>query len=269
MKRTAIQLVAIAALTFSATFIFSGCESDLTDMANVDDFTANAITRDATTNTATNTCDCIINNFLYEELSDEEAHALLFMREEEKLARDVYLTLFEKWNEKIFSNIANSEQKHSDAVLCLIEKYDLTDPVGDNPIGYFEDAVLADLYNALVADGNKSLENALRVGATIEDLDISDLLTEIEIADNEDIDAVFSELMKGSRNHLRAFTGKLDKLGFEPYNPVYITQELFDEILSTPQESGSSICGDQTGPNKPGKGKNKPTNGPKGKGGPQ
>lgn len=267
MKRTALYLIATLAMVFSLSFAFSGCESDLTDLAGTDDINAIAATRDATGKVLPNTCDCIFDNFPNEELSDDEISALVFMREEEKLAHDVYLKLFETWNDKAFFNIANSEQKHMDAILCLLNKYGLEDPVGSNPPGTFEDVNLAALYSALVATGSESLENALRVGATIEDLDIADLLNEIEKADNADVIAVFGELTKGSRNHLRAFTGKLVNLGYDAYVPQYIPQEMFDDITNSPRETGSSICDKNAGTNKPGKGN--PKKGPKSKGGPQ
>ena len=54
-------------------------------------------------------------------ISDEEATGLIFMREEEKLARDVYLTLYDVWETAVFDNIASSEQTHMDAVLMLID----------------------------------------------------------------------------------------------------------------------------------------------------
>ncbi len=64
-------------------------------------------------------------------LTAAEEEGLLFMREEEKLARDVYLVLFDKWGLRVFENIAESEQRHMDAVLYLLGKYGLDDPARD------------------------------------------------------------------------------------------------------------------------------------------
>ena len=61
-------------------------------------------------------------------LSEEEKTDLTFMREEEKLARDTYLTLYEVWDLAIFSNIASSEQTHKEALPTLLKKYNLPDP---------------------------------------------------------------------------------------------------------------------------------------------
>ena len=40
-----------------------------------------------------------------------------------------------------------------------------------------------------------------------------------------------------SRNHLRAFTSRLENMGFD-YVPVYISQEDYDAIVSSPIERG-------------------------------
>ena len=61
------------------------------------------------------------------------------MREEEKLARDVYLAMDDLWGLRVFSQISWSEQNHMDAVLAVLDKYGVLDPVGDNPTGVFTD----------------------------------------------------------------------------------------------------------------------------------
>ena len=172
-----------------------------------------------------------------EPLSLQEEESLLFMREEEKLARDVYLYLYDIWGEQIFLNISESEQQHTDAVLGLIEKYNLPDPAAGKAEGEFENLELQGLYDLLTAQGTASLIDALIVGATIEDLDINDLNTQLLFIDNEDITLVYESLLKGSRNHLRAFTSRLTDLGFD-YAPVYISEEDYDAIVNSSVERG-------------------------------
>ncbi len=172
-----------------------------------------------------------------EELSQEEIDGLLLMREEEKLARDVYLELYDKWGIRIFSNIASSEQTHTDAVKSLLDKYDLEDPVGDDARGVFENQELQTLYISLVEQGSNSIEDALTIGATIEDLDIKDLQDLLEQTDNQDITAVYNNLMKGSRNHLRSFTRMLGMYG-ESYEAQFITEDYYNEILGNDMETG-------------------------------
>ena len=177
------------------------------------------------------------NKLPAEPLTLKEEESLLFMREEEKLARDVYLYLYDIWGDTIFLNISDSEQQHTDAVKELIEKYDLPDPAAGKVEGEFENLNLIDLYDLLTAQGTASLIDALIVGAQIEDLDIKDLNSQLLFINNADIIQVYENLLKGSRNHLRAFTSRLTDLGFN-YVPVYISQESYDAIISSPVERG-------------------------------
>lgn len=174
-----------------------------------------------------------------EALSNQEREGLIFMREEEKLARDVYSTLYEKWGLQIFSNIAQSEQTHTEAVRNLLTKYDITDPVADDSVGVFVNSDLQKLYTELTARGNKSIEEALTVGALIEDLDIADLQKQLALTDNADIKLVYENLMRGSRNHLRSFVSQLTTRD-STYNPQYITEAEFDTIITSGRETGSS-----------------------------
>lgn len=171
-------------------------------------------------------------------LSAVEAQSLSFMREEEKLAHDVYLALAAKWNLEIFVNIAASEQRHTDRIKMLLDRYQLTDPAKADA-GLFTDPDLQELYTALVDQGSASQLAALVVGATIEDLDIHDLTTELEKVDNLDIEQVYDNLMRGSRNHLRAFYSQITAAGGS-YTAQYISQEELEQIVTTPVETGGS-----------------------------
>lgn len=170
-------------------------------------------------------------------LSSDEIKSMTYMREEEKLARDVYAVLYNKWNIQIFANIGESEQRHMDAVLQLLTKYNLPDPVGSNGAGVFTNATLQKLYNELIVQGLTSLTNALKVGATIEDLDIFDLETALTKIESQDIRTVYGNLNRASRNHLRAFYSNLESSG-ETYAAQFISQDGFDTIINSPKESG-------------------------------
>lgn len=170
-------------------------------------------------------------------LSENEKADLIFMREEEKLARDVYLYFSEKYDLNIFKNIASSEQTHMDAVLGIMEVYGVEDPASTE-MGVFTNADLQQLYNDLIAQGDVSLIAALTVGATIEDVDILDLGNAIDATSKTDIIDVYEMLACGSRNHMRGFSSQLDAQG-ETYTPQFITQEMYDDILS----GGHENCG--------------------------
>lgn len=175
-------------------------------------------------------------------LSEQEKVWLIQMREEEKLARDVYTTLGEKRWTPIFSNIAKSEQTHTTAVKNLLSNYSLPDPVLDDSVGKFSSAAMQKLYNDLVSQWSTSLLDALIVGATIEDLDINDLNALIKQTDKEDIIAVYTNLNKWSRNHLRAFIKNIENKG-ATYAPQYISLSQYNEIISSQQERGSAGMG--------------------------
>ena len=178
-----------------------------------------------------------INAFPKQPISEEEKEGLIEMREEEKLARDVYLTLYNKWKLQIFKNIAESEQTHTDSVKYLLDRYGIEDPVKSDEIGKFSNPKFEQLYKDLVEKGSKSEVDALIVGATIEDLDIADLKYWINKTDNEDIKFVYENLMKGSRNHLRAFIRMLNNYGAN-YSPQYISKEEYEQIINSQMERG-------------------------------
>ncbi|MGC9398416.1 MAG: DUF2202 domain-containing protein [Anaerolineae bacterium] len=176
-----------------------------------------------------------------DDLSEDEVAGLRFMREEEKLARDVYLTLYEQWEMSIFQNIARSEQRHMDAIGVLLARYDLEDPAAGRDIGEFTDEELQALYDELIATGSTSLEDALRVGAAIEEIDILDLEERIPEADHADIVQVYENLLRGSRNHLRAFTRTQERETGETYTPQYLDQETYAAIVSGGVERGRGM----------------------------
>ncbi|MHB1355009.1 MAG: DUF2202 domain-containing protein [Anaerolineae bacterium] len=165
-------------------------------------------------------------------LSAAEEADLLFMREEEKLARDVYQAFDDLWGVRIFGNIAQSEQKHMDAILTLLEQFGIADPVVDSTAGVFANADLQALYDTLIAQGSVSSEEALKVGAAIEEIDILDLEEAMANTSNADILRVYTSLTLGSYNHLRSFTGNLLRQTGEVYTPQYMTQEAYDVVLS-------------------------------------
>lgn len=177
-----------------------------------------------------------IVNLPKETLSDEEITSLTHMREEEKLARDVYLALYDQWGIPVFRNIASSEQQHTDRIRILLDLYELDDPFVDER-GVFTNADLGSLYSTLVEQGSSSLVEGLTVGMTIEDLDLYDLEEALEMVDNQDIHMVYQNLMKGSRNHLRSFYSELTARGGS-YEPQYISVEEYEAILAGDMERG-------------------------------
>ena len=173
-----------------------------------------------------------------EPLSGPERRFLLYVREEEKLARDVYLSLYETWNRKVFLKIARSEKGHMDWIKVLIDRYELPDPVASHGLGTFENRGFQELYRELVILGSDSLITALEIGAMIEEKNIYDLMVKgLRRADNQDLRALYLNLAKGSRNHLRTFHRLLDARGVV-YEPEWLSDETYFGIVSTPIEKG-------------------------------
>lgn len=164
-------------------------------------------------------------------LSQDEIDGLLFTREEEKLARDVYLTLGAQWKLVVFSNISASEQKHMDAVKVLLDRYGLKDPVGTNAVGIFTNAQLQQWYTELVTKGSVSLSAALRAGGEIEERDILDLQGLMAQTNKADLDRLYANLLFGSKNHLRAFVTTLKNQTGETYVPQYLSKAEYQAIM--------------------------------------
>jgi hypothetical protein len=189
-------------------------------------------------------------------LTDEEIDQLIFIREEEKLARDVYLALAEKWNAPIFTNIALSEQQHMDAVGQLIERYGLEDPITDDTRGIFTNETLRQLYDGLISTGDvdltdlepglviqgggTSLLDAYKVGAFIEEFDIIDIQHAIDQTSHSDVENVYDNLLRGSRNHLRSFVGQIEAAG-EDYEPVLMSDSDYLAIINSAQETANGL----------------------------
>lgn len=143
------------------------------------------------------------------QLTQAEIDSLKYMREEEKLARDAYLTLYAKWHLPVFSNIANSEVMHMSKVKDLLDRYGLPDPAAGRPVGVFTNPVLQQLYDDLMAQGSQSPTEALKVGVTIEEVDIDDLQAYLTQTNKTDIIQVYTNLLNASYNHLNAFNKQL------------------------------------------------------------
>lgn len=172
-------------------------------------------------------------------LSPEEIEGLMFMREEEKLAHDVYVALHERWGAQVFANIAEAETEHTEAIRRLIVAHGLEDPAADTAPGEFVNADLQALYDRLIAMGEPSLVDALSVGCLIEEIDIRDIeAKKALVVDEPDIIRVYDHLLCGSRNHLRAFNQNMVQQG-QIYVPTVLSQANWDAIADSPLE----FCG--------------------------
>ena len=173
-------------------------------------------------------------------ITAEEAASLQFMREEEKLAHDVYVALAEAWGLRVFGNIAQAEQQHSNATAYWLDYYKLDDPAEGNAPGKFMNADLQALYDNLVAQGKRSVADALKVGAAIEEIDIRDLDAALSESSNPALTQLYGNLKAGSENHLRAFASNLRTQTGETYAPQYLSQAAYDEMVGGASQGNRS-----------------------------
>jgi len=100
------------------------------------------------------------------------------MREEEKLAHDVYAALATKG--VAFARIQNAERRHFEVIGWQLERNGIPDPAAGKGPGDLQDPALRKLYAELVERGSRGTRDALAVGLEIEERDIVDLDRAIE-----------------------------------------------------------------------------------------
>jgi hypothetical protein len=161
-------------------------------------------------------------------LSSREKDGLIFIWEEEKAARDLYTSLYEKNNLSIFLNLITSEQSHMDQARAVIEKYGL--PLPENEPGIFQNQTMQQMHDELLAEGLQSDQDALQVAAAFEEISIMDLEKELAAAQAEDIRTVYQGLLAGSRKHLRSYVAELEDQGIQ-YDPRYLDRVEFEETV--------------------------------------
>jgi hypothetical protein len=162
-------------------------------------------------------------------LTSSEKEGLIFIWEEEKVARDLYASLHEEDNLSIFMNLMKSEQSHMDQAEAVIDQYGLSTPGEDVP-GAFQNQTLQEIYDRLLMEGLPSDEDALQAAAEYEEISIMDLERELAATENEDVKVVYQGLLAGSRKHLRSYVAELHDQGIE-YVPKYLDKASFEEIV--------------------------------------
>ncbi len=198
------------------------------------------------TNTLTN---LIPAGVFTSSLTDDERESIIYMREEEKLARDIYTLMYTKYNIRPFRNIKQAEQTHMDLMKDLLVKYGIDDPVSSDEAGVFKNTELKDLYAILIEQGNLSLVDALKAGALIEETDIVDLDKQLKVTQNKDIKDNYDYLRYGSENHLRAFVRNLKSNGID-YLPILLPKDDYDKIISADNSNSGKFRGNCNGTGK-------------------
>ena len=233
------EMVKMLGFLFVVMLSLSACSNDENDIIDVKkdaNLPVLAVSTEGYTAVVTDNLEVVLKR-VSTDLSEEEIAGLLLMREEELLARDVYAYFSGIFDLPIFANITRSESTHTEAVLTLLNTFGIDDPATGEPGGYSNEA-LQQLYGELTARGETSLVEALKVGAYIEELDIKDLDELMAATDNANILMVYSNLQKGSRNHLRAFVRVLNLNGVA-YEPVILDAATYEAIIRSGIERGN------------------------------
>ncbi len=231
--KTKMKTLVLIGILFASSLAFSSCQKENMNNDNAQYNSLLNVLADGTTSVIeTNLKSAMVKT---SSLTDSDLASLLKMKEEEKLARDVYTALNQKWNSTIFSNIAAAESNHLNAIVLLLTTYGADASIGEP--GIFANAEVQALYTKLVNVGSAAIAEAYKTGALIEEMDIKDLNLSLSTATNSNVILVFENLVKGSRNHLRAFNRQLTTLGIV-YSPIYLSQAEYDLIVNSSMEKG-------------------------------
>jgi hypothetical protein len=232
--KTIIQKMAVAGFLGIGLIGFNSCAKEKVDSQYAKYTSILDVTEIGASSIVANNLEAVVPETLVS--GETELTILLNMKEEEKLARDVYTTLNLKWKNQVFSNISIAENTHMNAIIFLLQNYG-TDYTSVLEPGRFTNPAFQSLYEELVTKGSVSIEEAWKVGALIEEMDITDLVESLKSVTDESIIMVFENLEKGSRNHLRAFARQLTLLGLT-YTPVYLSTDEYNQIINSPTEAG-------------------------------
>ena len=188
-------------------------------------------------------------------LDFNEVTHLVFLREEEKLERDVFTILGSMYPESaIFGHIDDIEQGHADVMKYLLKRYGIRDPNNNDNLGVFTGHTYGNhftsSYRYLVGMGSLSELDALYVSAYIEELDIIDIMRcpkaivdridgieddsqcGMVYTHNPEILNVYYALIEGSKRDLQAYVGAIESvIGEGGYKAQLLPQDQVDAIL--------------------------------------
>jgi len=225
------------AIIFTSSLLLTACGgSSSAELSEIVETVETTETDEAAVETQTST-----------QLSADEIEGLLYIREEEELARDLYLDIYAAKDSRlnVFKNISdNAETQHAEAIRILLETYGIEDPSTGNHNTYTNPDLQA-LYDNLlnIAIGSDDLA-ALRVGALVEETDISDILADKALVsvEHQDIITTYENLLCGSRNHLRSFAKNIENITGQTYQTQVL--ELDSEVRAI-LNSDSERCAQQ------------------------
>jgi len=159
------------------------------------------------------------------------AWQLMYLHDQEKLARDINRTFYYTWGKPIFASIAESEQRHMNVLRAILDYYYLSALVETDEVGVFGAHHHTEAFTDLVNQGEVSLTEAYRAVGYLEEWDIREIRGSIEFTQDQALIDTFSNLLAGARNHLRVFAARSNSLGYA-YQAQMLKQSEVDDICS-------------------------------------
>ncbi len=173
-------------------------------------------------------------------VSDQVRGDLLFIYEEEKMARDLYASFGEKWGWQTIGRVSMSESMHLNSVMNLLHTYGIPEPV--LPTGSYQSAAISELAKRLLNEGIASEDAALHSALYVEEYDIADLTKRMNDTADPSILSTYQYLLNGSNAHLRYFYSLLVENG-GTYTPQVLSQQAFDAALASQGGVGPMMGG--------------------------
>ncbi|NTV17903.1 MAG: DUF2202 domain-containing protein [Bacteroidales bacterium] len=169
------------------------------------------------------------------DLTADEIEFIYAVREDEKVARDLYFSFFGTFGLKPFENIGKAEDNHIKATEKLFDYYEIDYPaLSEN--GKFENAIRQKLFDSLLLKGTPELE-AFKVMAMLEESNIVEYGEVLKTIANPNIKIVIENLARASANHFKAAIRQITALG-GTYTPALMTQEQYKAVIAIGFEKG-------------------------------
>lgn len=174
----------------------------------------------------------ILGTTTAQELNQDEIRDLRYTREEQKMALDLYQEFYMLYEHHVFDQVASSEENNMEKVRNLLDVYGLVDPItGIRELrGKFNNPTIQQHYDHFYALGIQSRTDALKVGAQVEEQDISHLQVQLSRTDNPLLQRTYEQLLKDSQKHLQAFVRNLEMEG-QDYQATILSEERLKELL--------------------------------------
>ncbi|MFA5358953.1 MAG: DUF2202 domain-containing protein [Patescibacteria group bacterium] len=234
MKKVFLSLWLLLAIIF----LFAGCAGRGTDNQQTERERIIVIDDSGASTIDLELFKKIINQNSAEGLGEKEKTGLVYLAGEEKMLRDFFAKMAEKYREKPFGYLATAESGHVAAVKILLEKYELADQAGmDLPTGEFADKKIKEFFDKQTVAGEASGEAALVAGLEMIEFNIKDIEQFTFSTARPDLRQSYNLLAQVARNHLRELWKSLpEKEGELKYKPKYISEEQFKSIVDSATE---------------------------------